>query len=32
MMQDLGYTNVAHMDGGINAWKESGRPVEAGDS
>ncbi len=31
MMQDLGYTNVAHMDGGINAWKESGRPVEAGD-
>lgn len=32
MMQDLGYTNVAHMDGGISAWKESGRPLEAGDS
>ena len=32
MMQDLGYPNVAHMDGGINAWKESGRLVEAGDS
>jgi rhodanese-related sulfurtransferase len=24
----LGYENVAHLDGGINAWKESGRPVE----
>ncbi len=27
MMTDLGYTNVAHMDGGITAWKDSGRPV-----
>ena len=32
MMQDLGYTNVAHMEGGITAWKESGKPVEASDS
>ena len=32
MMQDLGYTNVAHMDGGINAWKGSGRPLEGGGS
>ncbi len=24
----LGYQNVAHLDGGINAWKEAGRPVE----
>jgi len=30
MMQDLGYTNVAHMDGGINAWKASGKPIEEG--
>lgn len=29
-LQDLGYANVAHMDGGIKAWKESGRPVEGG--
>lgn len=27
MLQELGYANVAHMDGGLNAWKESGRPV-----
>ena len=27
MMQELGYTNVAHMDGGFNAWKESGKPL-----
>ena len=32
MMQELGYTNVAHMDGGINAWKGSGRPLEGGGS
>lgn len=28
MLEDLGYTNVAHLDGGITAWKEQGRPVE----
>lgn len=32
MMQDLGYTNVAHMDGGFNAWKASGKPIEEGTS
>jgi rhodanese-related sulfurtransferase len=31
-LQDLGYTNVAHMDGGAKAWKESGRPLEGGGS
>lgn len=30
MLQDLGYANVAHMDGGINAWKEQRRPVQDG--
>jgi rhodanese-related sulfurtransferase len=29
MMKDLGFKNVAHMDGGFNAWKASGKPVEA---
>lgn len=28
MLQDLGYTNVAHLDGGITAWKEHGKPVQ----
>lgn len=23
----LGYTDVAHLDGGLKAWKEAGRPV-----
>jgi rhodanese-related sulfurtransferase len=27
-LQDMGYQDVAHLDGGINAWKESGKPVE----
>lgn len=27
-LQDMGYTNVAHLDGGIKAWQESGRPTE----
>jgi rhodanese-related sulfurtransferase len=27
MLQELGYTKVAHMDGGLKAWKEAGRPV-----
>ena len=30
MLKELGYTNVAHMDGGIKAWAESGRPLEGG--
>lgn len=28
MLQEMGYTNVAHLDGGLNAWRESGLPVE----
>lgn len=27
-LQDMGYENVAHMDGGVKAWGESGRPLE----
>jgi rhodanese-related sulfurtransferase len=27
-LQRMGYTNVAHLDGGIKAWKEAGKPVE----
>lgn len=27
-LQGMGYTNVAHLDGGMNAWKEANRPVE----
>ena len=26
-MTELGYENVAHVDGGLNLWKESGLPV-----
>ena len=28
-LQQMGYTNVAHLDGGFNAWKAAGRPVGA---
>ena len=27
-LQQMGYTNVAHLDGGFNAWKAANRPVE----
>lgn len=27
-LQEMGYTNVAHLDGGIKAWQEQGRPTE----
>jgi len=27
-VQDMGLTNVAHIDGGFKAWKEAGGPVE----
>ena len=27
-LQEMGYSNVAHLDGGIKAWKEAGKPVE----
>lgn len=26
-LQQMGYTNVAHLDGGFTAWKEAGQPV-----
>ncbi len=31
-VQQMGYKNVAHLDGGFKAWKESGREVEGGQS
>jgi rhodanese-related sulfurtransferase len=27
-LQEMGYRNVAHLDGGLKAWQESGHPVE----
>jgi rhodanese-related sulfurtransferase len=27
-LQDMGYTNVAHLDGGLNAWKAANLRVE----
>jgi rhodanese-related sulfurtransferase len=27
-LQDMGMTNVAHIDGGFTAWKAAGAPVE----
>ena len=27
-LKALGYTNVAHLEGGFKAWKEAGSPVE----
>lgn len=29
-LKDMGYTNVANMDGGMNDWKEKGYEVEEG--
>lgn len=26
-LKQMGYENVAHLDGGFNAWKEAGMPV-----
>lgn len=28
-LQEMGYTNVAHLEGGMNAWKESGKPTDS---
>lgn len=28
-LKDMGYTNVAHLEGGMNAWREEGRPTES---
>lgn len=27
-LQQMGYTNVAHLEGGFNAWKQAGQAVE----
>ena len=27
-LQDMGMRNVVHLEGGLDAWKEAGRPVE----
>jgi len=27
-LQDMGFENVAEMDGGYNVWKDEGRPTE----
>jgi len=27
-LQELGYTRVAHLDGGLNAWREAGFDIE----
>jgi rhodanese-related sulfurtransferase len=29
-LQQMGYANVAHLDGGFNAWKAAGKQVEGG--
>ncbi len=31
-VHQMGYKNVAHLDGGFKAWKESGQAVEGGQS
>ena len=28
-LKDMGYERVAHLDGGLNAWKEAGKPVSS---
>jgi len=30
-LQQMGYTNVMSMDGGIRAWREAGYPIETGE-
>lgn len=29
-LKEMGYTNVAHLDGGLKAWQEAGKTVEPG--
>lgn len=26
-LKEMGFTNVAHLDGGLKAWKDSGKPI-----
>lgn len=28
-LRELGYTNVAHLDGGFKAWQEAGKPINS---
>jgi rhodanese-related sulfurtransferase len=28
-LKEMGYSNVAHLEGGIKAWQEAGQPVES---
>jgi rhodanese-related sulfurtransferase len=28
VLEEMGYDRVAHLDGGITAWKEAGKPIE----
>jgi rhodanese-related sulfurtransferase len=28
LLREMGYTNVAHLDGGLTAWKAAGHPIE----
>jgi rhodanese-related sulfurtransferase len=30
VLREMGYTRVAHLDGGFTAWKAAGQPVEGG--
>jgi rhodanese-related sulfurtransferase len=30
LLQQMGYSSVAHLDGGLGAWKAAGQPVEGG--
>ncbi|CAN5717212.1 rhodanese-like domain-containing protein [soil metagenome] len=27
LLQEMGYTNVAHLDGGLSGWRDAGQPV-----
>lgn len=29
-LKEMGYTNVAHLDGGFKSWVEEGKPIEQG--
>lgn len=31
VLQEMGYSKVAHLDGGFKAWKEAARPIEGGE-